>query len=266
MVASQLQTSSFSMHTSFTDLIPLYDGFILDQFGVMHNGQDSLPGAADLVSKLSSLGKKLVILSNTSSPSSAALSKLPKMGFNSNDFIGAVTSGEEAAKYISSIYSNKKALLFTWKDNPTSTETFLRECGNLNLASCPDEADFVIAHGMQCVLGKNGIVEDLESTLWTQSDFSKLDPILKLCAERRLPMVNANPDFICIGPDGSRKPMPGKIAERYESFGGKCNYFGKPHEAHFEACIKKLGLPKDRVAHVGDSMHHDIVGANKSVS
>mgnify|MGYP000046321215 CR=1 FL=1 len=96
--------------------------------------------------------------------------------------------------------------------------------------------------------------------------FSKLDRALKLCAERRLPMVNGNPNFICIGPDGSHKPVLEKIVERYESFGGKCNYFGKPHEAHFEACIKKLGLPKDRVAHVGDSMYHDIVDANKSVS
>ena len=43
-------------------------------------------------------------------------------------------------------------------------------------------------------------------------------------------------------------------------------FFGKRHEAHFEACIKKLGLPEDRVAHVSDSMLHDIVGANKSVS
>lgn len=38
--------------------------------------------------------------------------------------------------------------------------------------------------------------------------------------------------------------------------------FGKPHVAHFEACLRDLGLPKDRVAHVGDSLHHDVVGAN----
>ena len=264
MVVSQ--SPAFSMHTSFADLAPLYDGFILDQFGVMHNGKESLPGAADLVRKLASTGKKLVILSNTSSPSSAALAKLPKMGFNSDDFIGAVTSGEEAAKYISTTYSNKKALLFTWKDNPSSTETFLKECGNLKLASSPDDADFVIAHGMQAILGSDGIMKDLEHSLWNKSDFSEIDPILKACAERRLPMVNANPDFVCIVHDGSQKPMPGKIAERYQSFGGECTYFGKPHLAHFEACVQKLGLSKDRVAHVGDSIHHDIVGANKCVS
>lgn len=30
---------SFTRHGSFRDLLPLYDGFILDQFGVMHNGE-----------------------------------------------------------------------------------------------------------------------------------------------------------------------------------------------------------------------------------
>jgi len=38
--------------------------------------------------------------------------------------------------------------------------------------------------------------------------------------------------------------------------------FGKPHVEHFEACLRDLGLPKDKVAHVGDSLHHDVVGAN----
>lgn len=44
--------------------------------------------------------------------------------------------------------------------------------------------------------------------------------------------------------------------------GGKCKYFGKPHEEHFYACLRELNLEATRVAHVGDSLHHDIVGAN----
>lgn len=44
--------------------------------------------------------------------------------------------------------------------------------------------------------------------------------------------------------------------------GGKVAYFGKPHAEHFEACLRDLGLDHDRVAHVGDSLHHDIAGAN----
>lgn len=44
--------------------------------------------------------------------------------------------------------------------------------------------------------------------------------------------------------------------------GADVTVFGKPHVEHFEACLRDLQLPKDRVAHVGDSLHHDVVGAN----
>ena len=58
--------------------------------------------------------------------------------------------------------------------------------------------------------------------------------------------------------------LTGKIAQQYESMGGKVTFFGKPHVEHFEACLRDLGLPKPRVAHVGDSLHHDVVGANST--
>jgi ribonucleotide monophosphatase NagD (HAD superfamily) len=65
-----------------------------------------------------------------------------------------------------------------------------------------------------------------------------------------------------VKPDFTIGHMPGKIAQRYEELGGKVISFGKPYKEHFEACLRDLGLPKDRVAHVGDSLHHDIAGAN----
>ena len=56
--------------------------------------------------------------------------------------------------------------------------------------------------------------------------------------------------------------MKGKIAQKYQQSGGNCITFGKPHEEHFHACLKELDLDHSRVAHVGDSLHHDIAGAN----
>lgn len=44
--------------------------------------------------------------------------------------------------------------------------------------------------------------------------------------------------------------------------GGECISFGKPNAQHFKACLRELGLEADRVCHVGDSLHHDIQGAN----
>ena len=43
--------------------------------------------------------------------------------------------------------------------------------------------------------------------------------------------------------------------------------FGKPNPRHFHTCLKNLGISFDTaksipgVAHVGDSLEHDIVGA-----
>ena len=98
--------------------------------------------------------------------------------------------------------------------------------------------------------------------LFSNEDYKVLDPVLKKCAALRLPMINSNPDMVVVMPGGILAPMPGKISARYEELGGKCAFFGKPHQPHFEACIEQLGLTKDRVVHVGDSLHHDIVGAN----
>jgi ribonucleotide monophosphatase NagD (HAD superfamily) len=44
--------------------------------------------------------------------------------------------------------------------------------------------------------------------------------------------------------------------------GGQCTSFGKPNPEHFEACLEQLGIEASRCAHVGDSLHHDIYGAN----
>ena len=77
-------------------------------------------------------------------------------------------------------------------------------------------------------------------------------------------MLCANPDVSVILPDGSHGSMPGVIGEAYERLGGNVDYFGKPHAPAFDAAIELLGPDVDvsRVLHVGDSLLHDVAGAN----
>jgi ribonucleotide monophosphatase NagD (HAD superfamily) len=49
-----------------------------------------------------------------------------------------------------------------------------------------------------------------------------------------------------------------------DQFHGTVHNFGKPYRESFEACVRLLDLPKERICHVGDSLHHDIKGANDS--
>mmetsp|Transcript_8906 Transcript_8906/g.18505 ORF Transcript_8906/g.18505 Transcript_8906/m.18505 type:complete len:338 (-) Transcript_8906:1594-2607(-) len=257
------------------DIIDRYDGFILDQFGVLHNGVCGLEGAPELVKLLvHHYDKKCVILSNTSSSSQKSKQKLPRLGYDPSDFCNAVTSGQEAGRHIRDTYAcdkTKKALWFTWKGN--SPIKFLELCGDIPLTTDPKEADYVILHGVDVLRGPGEDGEASEISLGdfhtsgsmddnSDSETITIDSVLQECASRNLPMVCANPDFIMVKPDGSTGYMPGTIVKRYEELGGKCTSFGKPHVPHFEACLRDLDLDKTRVVHVGDSLHHDILGAN----
>jgi len=205
---------AFTIIKSFSQLAPKFDAFILDQFGVMHNGSSSLPGSTECIKQLASMGKKLIILSNTSSPSETAMKNLLKLGFDSNLFVGIVTSGEEASRYIRETYgtdprSVKKALWLTW-DEPEVPLAFLSKCGNIEPTVNVDEADFIIAHGCRVIRGQ---VESENLSLGSymeNEDFSVLGPLLKRCVERDLPMVCANPDLVVKLAGDVTAHMPGE--------------------------------------------------------
>ena len=260
-------SSSYTIHSSVSEIVDQYDGFILDQFGVLHNGTVDLPGAADCVRELNQRGKKLIILSNSSSLASNTRDRLGKFKLNPEHFVGAVTSGEEAALHIREHYAAKRGLFFTWATPKTPSPTlFVKHCGDIAVTDKVDDADMILLHGCEVLRGPGADGEASEISL---GDFmnggdtaSVIKPTLERCLERKLPMVCANPDFKMVNPDGSTSHMPGEIAKLYEEMGGKVISFGKPYKEHFDACIRDLGLPKDKVVHVGDSLHHDIAGAN----
>lgn len=249
----------------------------------MHDGATALDGAIECVEQLYKAGKKLIILSNTSAPSDKALLKLPKLGFNPQHITtGAVTSGEEASKYILETYGSdtsvtKKALMLTWDtgdlNNPRLTalpEHFLDQCGNIDVAQSVEEADFLLLHGSE-VWYRGPELEPVSlAPFITQGSLESVNPLLEKCCQLNLPMVCANPDNIVRTPDGGDAHMPGKLATRYRQLVDPnvvdCRVFGKPHVEHFRACLKRLeeahGISADRVAHVGDSLHHDIAGAS----
>ena len=204
---------SFQIHSSFSELVDHYDGFILDQFGVLHNGQHALEGASECVTHLAKMGKKLIILSNSSSLSSATLSRLVQLGFPHPEyFIGAVTSGEEASHFISKEYNGKTALMLTWREthNTSSSPTvFLKQCGDISLTKHVNEADFLLLHGTECLRGPDGHETSLGSFSQTGNMSVVIEPILQQCISRNIPMICCNPDYVMIKPDGGIAHMPG---------------------------------------------------------
>ena len=218
------QQQQYSTHKSFAEIAKLYDGFILDQFGVLHNGKDPLDGALECMSTLvESMGKKCIILSNTSSPSKTALEKLTtKIGFDKTHFMGAVTSGEEASKYIAKTFGQhdnpKKCIWFTWNSSNDSSASFLEQCGNIQPVRKEEDADFIIAHGSNVQRSTNEEDISLFPFMQTGDLSGKIETTLLKCRERDLPMVCANPDFIVQMSDGTVGHMPGKSESKENNF------------------------------------------------
>jgi ribonucleotide monophosphatase NagD (HAD superfamily) len=278
-------TKEFTMHETFSEIMSSYDAFIFDQYGVILDGAKALEGSIECIQQLHTHGRKLVILSNSCAPSNMALAKLPTYGFDSTVFVNAVTSGEESIKYILDKFGGggdkdkttpssspssstvplppKKVIWLTWDgagDMPDPLP-YLHRCGNIEPAMTVAEADFVLAHGCQVWWKSNTTKIPLIDFLHHGS-LQSIEPILEEALQYNLPLLCANPDYTVVNPDGTIGYMPGNIGRRYTEMGGTVTNFGKPHVEHFDACLHELGIPRDRVAHVGDSLHHDIQGAN----
>ena len=77
-----------------SQIVDKYDVFILDQWGVMHNGLIGYPHAIDCVNNLVQLKKKIIIISNSPKRKETTIEKLAKLSFKKNDFFEVMTSGE----------------------------------------------------------------------------------------------------------------------------------------------------------------------------
>ena len=254
--------------TTVSQLVDKYDAFLLDQFGVLHDGTDALPGAIDCFAKLIAAGKKCVVLSNTSRRGGAGAGKLKGMGFAADSLSGFVASGELAFQYMLSEFKGKKALWFGWEGGFLNNNNSDYVDG-LDLTFAPaTEADFILCQGTQTLSdGKSVVPIGLFESGLPLKPF--VASVLDSCAARKLTMICCNPDFTALI-SGGTKHMPGKLASEYEKRGGKVIGFGKPSTAAFEAALDLLSkgsyskIEHKRVCHVGDSLHHDIAGANAS--
>ena len=80
--------------SGFSPLAEAYDGFVLDLWGVIHDGVNPLPGAIDTLTRMRALGKRSVLLSNAPRRAWAAQKLMRGMGIADDLYDGILTSGE----------------------------------------------------------------------------------------------------------------------------------------------------------------------------
>lgn len=114
----------------------------------------------------------------------------------------------------------------------------------------------VVAHGTEGVTLADGSVQALA--------FPALREIVAAAARPDTPMLCVNPDIVTVDGGVGLRPMPGALAAALEGAGGRVVRVGKPGALAYEAALAALaeaGVGRHEVVCIGDSVAHDIAGA-----
>ena len=228
------------------ELAPEYDGFILDLWGVVHDGTAPFPGVLDCMERLIAAGKRLVLLSNAPRRSDDVMRRITRIGVPERLYHGIMSSGEEAWLHLKHrdepFYA---ALGHRCVHIGSERDLEIREGLDLVFVDVPAEADFILNTGPA----------EWEDTLETYM------PVLTEALSRGLPMVCANPDLVVVH-NGKPALCAGALAEEYQRLGGRVRWHGKPYPSVYESCLGLLGIgEKRRILAIGDSLRTDIAGA-----
>ncbi len=233
---------------SILDVIDIYENYIIDQWGVMHNGEIGYEHAIETISYLEKKNKNLFIISNSSKRQKSSEERLPKLGFNKNSFINIQTSGEMIWQLIQNKYSKfkDKKNCFHIYDESKEDGLLFREGLNLTFVDQIDDADFILA-----------------CTPFLNMQPIDYIPILDKAINNKLIMYCANPDFETIEKNNNQNIFcMGTIAEIYKKMGGEVIIKGKPEKTIYFETTKAFKLEKSKTVAIGDSLFHDIQGAN----
>jgi HAD superfamily hydrolase (TIGR01459 family) len=228
------------------ELAPRYDGFILDLWGVVHDGVAPAPGALGCLRALMENGKRIVLLSNAPRRADDVSRRIAEIGVPRELYHHVMSSGEEAWQHLrrrdDPFYA---ALGRRCVHIGSERDLEIREGLELEFVENAEEAQFILNTGPA---GWDDRIEDYE-------------PLLRRALSVDLPMVCANPDLVVMR--GSTLHLcAGALAKWYEEAGGRVRWHGKPFPSVYDTCLELLGIgDRSRVLAVGDSLRTDIAGA-----
>ncbi|MGB4056986.1 MAG: TIGR01459 family HAD-type hydrolase, partial [Alphaproteobacteria bacterium] len=232
-----------------SDISDSYMGFIIDQWGVLHDGEHPYPGVVECLKELKARGKYIIILSNSGKRSENNIERMKKIGIPSSLYDTLITSGELA-----------------WQGMKNQDDGFFKGLGKkVYVISRGGDRSIVDGLDLEVVDDINKatffVISGADSPEKTLEDY---EPILKSAVRRQLKALCANPDSL--GVMGNQNIMgPGTLARRYQDFGGVVHYMGKPHQPIFQHCIKlfqEREIYPGQTIIIGDAMTHDILGGN----
>lgn len=216
-----------------------YSTILCDIWGVIHDGAEVFPGAAERLLAWKKAGKCVILITNAPRPASTIQRDLERLGLPRAAF-DAITSGGEAG--IAALTDPQRAVGFL---------------------GTGEDRDDLVAHGVHIVDGgfREVACTGLDEVRDEPDDYRRQ---LAQWADDGVLLHCLNPDRVVVH-CGVRQACAGALADIYESLGGAVAWYGKPHWAIYSHALALAGNPPlDRVLAIGDGLVTDMLGAARA--
>ena len=237
---------------SIREILDTFDVAVLDQWGVLHNGSVPYPHAAEAITLLHEHGKTIIILSNSGKRAGINRKRIADMGLPAEYFSAVVTSGEALRDDILSsrlkINGKTPRMILPICGKPGDAEAWRGDSTEIEFAhSCEGQVDCIMLMGLP-----DGSKADIH------------DDTFDKAVAMNIPLICSNPDKTSPRA-GGLVISPGALAERYATMGGQVVWYGKPYQPVFQAAMRcQPAITPSRFLMVGDSLEHDIAGAQQA--
>ena len=219
-----------------SEIYDAYDTFVIDLWGVIHNGIELNKEAVNVLTKISEEKNEYILLTNAPRPNKSVKNFLEKMGLEKAKREKVFTSGEAALSFLKKKYSNES---FYHIGPPRDFDLFLnfkkQKTDNIN------ECSYFLC---------TGLFENHDD------DLNYYRNLLNKFSSKK--MICTNPDLI-VDRGNRRELCAGSVAMVFEKIGGKVIYFGKPFP---EVYNQSIDTRDKKILCIGDNLNTDIRGAN----
>lgn len=223
---------------NFVDALPdHYRTILCDIWGVVHDGVDLYPGAADRLLQWEGEGRRIILITNAPRTAEAVEQQLARIGLPRGAWHGISTSGE---------------------------------AGMVALNAIGAPVGFIGTPADRAILESRGVViageDDFTDLACLGLDGERMDPAdyladIEPLAARGVVMHCLNPDRMVIR-GGVAEACAGAIADLYIGLSGQVEWYGKPHAHIYEHALGLAGNPdKSTVVAIGDALPTDVLGA-----
>jgi HAD superfamily hydrolase (TIGR01459 family) len=230
---------------SIAPLAQKRSAWLVDIWGVMHNGVSPFLKAAEACERFRKAGGTVLLLSNAPRPAASVVEQLDRIGVPREAYDAILTSGD------------------------ASRDMIVRAAGAGRLLGHigPERDRGLFGHDVSVVpLQKaetvvcSGLFDDERETPETYLE------VLAHLKKRGADMICANPD-LTVERGGRIIYCAGALAKAYEDMGGQVAYAGKPYLPVYDLAFERLAalriepVARDRVLAIGDGVGTDIAGA-----